>query len=82
MRCCHQLKQLKSDARVNTGYLAFPSGRRSGLDKEEGKEWVVVKNADSLAAPAVTGQGASKKRSSQLSIESQGPSGRQPGQLE
>ncbi len=65
-----------------TGYLVCPSGHRPGLDKEERKGWVVVKNADSLAAPAVTGQGASKKQSSQLSIESQGLSGRRPGQLE
>ncbi len=40
------------------------------------------KNADSLAAPADAGQGTSEKRSSQLSIGSQGPNGRQSGQLE
>ncbi len=49
------------------------------LDKEERKEWVFVENADSLAAPVVTSQSASKKQSSQLSIESQGPSCRRPG---
>ncbi len=72
---------MRSDARVNTGYLACPSGRRPGLDKEERKESVFVENVDSLAAPVVTSQGASKKQSSQLSIECQGPSGRQPGSL-
>ncbi len=67
---------------MNIGYLACPSGQRPGLDKEERKECVVVENADSLAAPAVTSQGASKKQSSQPSIESQGPSSRWPEQLE
>ncbi len=41
-----------------------------------------MENAESLAAPAVAGQGASKKQSSQLSIGSQGPRVYQPGQLE
>ncbi len=36
----------------------------------------------SLVAPVVAGQGASKKQSSQLSIEFQVPSSRWPGQLE
>ncbi len=35
-----------------------------------------MENTDSLASPAVAGKGASKKQSSQLSIGSQGPSGR------
>ncbi len=52
------------------------------LDKEESEEWIVVENADSLAAPAVASQGMSKKRSSQLSIGSKGPSGHWPRQLE
>ncbi len=54
-------KQLRSDARANTGYLACPSGRQPVLEKEERKEWVFVEVADFLTAPAVTGQGASKK---------------------
>ncbi len=78
----HQPKQLRSDARVSIGYLACPSGHQPGLKNEEREEWVFVENADSLAAPAVTGQGASKKQSSQLSDESQGPSGRSAGQFE
>ncbi len=78
----HQPKQLRSNVRMNTGYLACPSSRWPGADREERKEWVFVENADSSAAPAVTGQGASKKQSSQLSIESQGPSSCRPGQLE
>ncbi len=57
-------KQLRSDARVNTRYLACPSGHQPGLDNEEKEEWVVVENSDSLAAPAVTSQGASRKQSS------------------
>ncbi len=64
---CHQPNQMRSDARVNTGHLACPSGHWPGLDKKEREEWVVMENAGSLAALAVTGQGASKKQNSQLS---------------
>ncbi len=51
-----------------TGYLACPSDHWPRLDKEEKKECVVVENADSLAAPSVAGQSASKKQSSQLKV--------------
>ncbi len=66
----------------STCYSGGPCGCWPELNKEEREEWVVVKNVDSSAASKVTGQGTSKKQSSQVSIRSKGASSYWPGQLE